>query len=158
MLRAEYKRSGLTIAEVAKVSGVSTPSVHVAVNGFRYYDRQKVVTVPPSKTLVKLAAALSIDAAKLRAVGREDAAQLLEETPAYQLPTPATALADVEAATSARQTVIRQVLGVFSTNELLAEIERRESALADDEPYVEDVDSAFHAELTDDLRTEQWPQ
>lgn len=158
MLRAEYKRSGLTIAEVAKVSGVSTPSVHVAVNGFRYYDRQKVVTVPPSKTLVKLAAALSIDAAKLRAVGREDAAQLLEETPTYQLPTPATALADVEAAASARQTVIRQVLGVFSTDELLAEIERRQSALADDGPYVEDVDSDFHAELADDLRTEQWPQ
>lgn len=154
MLRAEYKRSGLTIAEVAKVSGVSTPSVHVAVNGFRYYDRQKVVTVPPSKTLVKLAAALSIDAAKLRAVGREDAAQLLEETPTYQLPTPATALADVEAATSARQTVIRQVLGVFSTDELLAEVSRREEV---EHRASEAEDAAFQEELAEDLRAQQWP-
>lgn len=125
LLRAEYESSGLTIADLTKATSISAPAVRVAVNGFRYYEQQRTAVVPPTGTVVKLAAALGIDATMLRAVGRDDAAAALVETPAYQLPTPATRVAADEAATVARQVVLKQVLAAFSSKELLSEVDRR---------------------------------
>lgn len=63
---------------------------------------------------------------------------------------------------SGRTVLARQVLGVFSTDELRAEIQRREAKLADDELYADsddsDEDAALQEELAEDLRAKQWPE
>lgn len=160
MLRVAYESSGLVVAAIARASDVSAAAIHIAMNGFRYRKGVPTVVSPPDKTLVKLAAVLRIEPDALRKVGRDHAAKLLEEIPAEELPTAEDPdLLESVSMPPGRQILARQVLGVFSTAELRAEVERRETKLAEDEFYSDDSDDTeFHAELADDLRTEQWPQ
>ncbi|MGO2061425.1 MAG: hypothetical protein ACTH2M_00185 [Microbacteriaceae bacterium] len=159
LLRAAYESSGLAVSAMAEATGISKPSIHIAMNGFRYKQGQPVAVSPPDKTLVKLASLLRVQPAALREAGRERAAQLLEEIPTDQRPTTVAADIDSRSRAEGRRVVTQQVLGVFSTEELRAEIQRREAKLAEDELYAdEDEDNeAFHRELAEDLRTEQWP-
>lgn len=163
LLRAAYEESGVIVSSLSRATDISTPAIYIAVNGFRYRKGVPTVVSPPDKTLVKLAAVLRIEPEALRNVGRDHAAKLLEEIPADELPTAEDSenLLESVAMPPGRQILARQVLGVFSTDELRAEIERREAKLADDEIYSDDADDSddteFHAELADDLRAEQWP-
>lgn len=110
----------------------------------------------------KLASLLRIQPAALRDAGRERAAQLLEEIPSDKRPTTVASDVDSRSRAEGRRIVTQQVLGVFSTEELRAEIQRREAKRADSELYADEDedadDAAFHQELADDLRTEQWPE
>jgi hypothetical protein len=77
--------------------------------------------VPPDLTLIRLASALGIAPAVLSSIGRERAAELLTEAKS-------TAVApdlDTTSAIAARDSLTRQVLAVFSTDDLRAEIARR---------------------------------
>lgn len=146
---------------MSRATGISTTAIQIAMSGFRYGKRVPSVVPPPDKTLVKLAAVLQIEPEALRKVSRDHAAKLLGEIPADELLSAEDAEQPLESVSMppGRQILARQVLGVFSTDELRAEVERREAKLTDDELYADDSgDSAFHAELADDLCTEQWPQ
>lgn len=154
LLRAEYERSGLTIAAMSRATGISTAALHIAMNGFRYREGGTPTSVtPPDKTIVKLASLLRISPGILREVKRERAAQLLEETPAHQRPTSTPSDRDAQFAAASRRLLVRQMLAVFNTEELRAEIELRNEAEA-----IDSDDSEFHAELAEDLNTDQWPQ
>lgn len=142
LLRTAYESSGLIVSAMAKATGISTPAIFIALNGFRYRKGVPPIAVsPPNKTLVKLAAVLRIEPDALRKIGRDHAAKLLEEFAVDELLTVegATAL-DSVSMPPGRQILARQVLGVFSTDELRAEIARRETMLADKEFYADDSD------------------
>lgn len=161
LLRMAYETSGLIVSAMSRATGISTAAIHIAMNGYRYRDGVPTVVSPPDKTLVKLAAVLQIEPEMLAKAGREHAAKLLSEIPADQLPT-AEDPEQVESVSmpSGRTVLARQVLGVFSTDELRAEIQRREAKLADDELYGHDdsdEDAALQEELAEDLRAKQWP-
>ncbi|SEB55008.1 hypothetical protein SAMN04489806_1071 [Paramicrobacterium humi] len=121
LLNAAYKKSGLTAADLAAATGISVGAIRIALSGLRYRDGQPKATVPPDQTLARLASALGIVPSVLQSIGRERAAELLGEAKS-------TAIApdlDATAAIAAREALTRQVLAVFSTDELRAEINRR---------------------------------
>lgn len=155
ILKDAYRRSGLTVADLAVATGLSVGTVHIAMDGFRHRDGVAKAVVPPDRTLVRLAAALRIRPDVLRAHGRERAAGLLEAVAAAEdAPPPAASPADAEAqvAPSAGRTALaRQVLAAFSTEELHDELERRERAQHDA------IHQQVTTELAEDLRTGQWP-
>lgn len=121
ILNATYKKSGLTAADLAAATGLSVGAIRIALSGIRYRSGQPKVTVPPDQTLVRLASALGVGPAVLTSLGRERAAELL----AGAKSTAAAPDLDTKAAIAAREALTRQVLAVFSTEELRAEIARR---------------------------------
>ncbi len=149
MLKEAYRSSGLTAADLAAATGLSTASVHIAMNGIRYRDGVAKVTVPPDSTVVKLASVLHIHPEALRSHGRDRAAGLLEEANAtegaHQKPQ---SDREAQAAAYARAALVKQVLAVFSTEELRAELERR------DRGDHEQIRRETEAELLADLRAD----
>lgn len=151
LLRAAYERSGLSVGAMAKAVGLSSAAIHIAMNGFRYRGGEPVVVSPPDSTVVKLASLLRVEPGLLRDTERPRAAQLLEEVIASDA-TQAT-VGDREAQTLAagRMGLARPILAAFSTDELRAEIERR------DEDDAERQDAESLKELADELRAAQYP-
>ncbi|SFN43320.1 hypothetical protein [Mycetocola miduiensis] len=121
ILNATYKKSGLTAADLAAATGLSLGATRIALSGIRYRDGEPKVTVPPDQTLALLASALGIAPAVLSGLGRDRAAELLAEAKS----TVAAPDLNTTAAIAARESLTRQVLAVFSTDELRAEIARR---------------------------------
>lgn len=161
LLRAAYKKSGLTVADIAAASGISVPTLHIAFNGIRYRDGVGLASAPTDQTLVKVGSVLRLDARALRGIGRERAAGLLEEAlKADGLPVARSSSDEITLATLAgRRSLTKQILSVFSVDELRAEIERRNAPgeLNTDSDDEDEDNEAFHRELAEDLRTEQWP-
>ncbi|TFD23818.1 hypothetical protein [Cryobacterium sp. TMT2-23] len=121
ILNATYKKSGLTAADLAAATGLSVGAIRIALSGIRYRSGEPKATVPPDQTLVRLASALGIGPAVLSGLGRDRAAELLTGAKS----TSAAPDLDTQAAIAAREALTRQVLAVFSTDELRAEIARR---------------------------------
>lgn len=121
LLNATYKKSGLTAADLAAATGLSVGAIRIALSGIRYRDGQPKATVPPDLTLVRLASTLGIGPAVLSSIGRERAAELLTEAKSA----PVAPDLDTTSAIAARDALTRQVLAVFSTDDLRAEIARR---------------------------------
>lgn len=130
MLKAAYRKSGLTVADLAAATGLSVATIHIAMKGIRYRDGKAKAAVPPDRTLVKLASVLRIHPDALRASDRGRAADLLAEASGADDEPAATFASDLEAqaAVAGRAALARQVLAVFSTEELRAELERRDRA------------------------------
>lgn len=153
LLRAKYKKSGLTVAELAQASGLSVGTITIVLSGVRYRAGKPHVSIPPDGTLVKVASVLRVQPAALRDAGRERAADLLAQAidagsvESFVLASDL----DAQAVAAGRQALARQVLAVFSTEELRAEVQRRD---AEDEASQERDDQA---DLLDDLRTSQYP-
>lgn len=125
MLKAAYKKSGLTVADLAAATGLSTATIHVAHNGIRYRDGNAKATVPPDRTLVKLSSVLGISPDTLRAHGRDRAAALLEEAGTSQDPAVFPSDREAQAAVAGRAALTQQILSVFSIEDLEAEVQRR---------------------------------
>lgn len=125
LLKEAYKKSGLTVADLASATGLSMATIHVAHNGVRYRDGKAKVTVPPDRTLVKLSSVLGISPDTLRAHDRGRAAALLEEANASSDPTEFLSDKEAQAAASGRAALTQQILAVFSTEDLEAEVKRR---------------------------------
>ena len=127
MLKAAYRKSGLTVADLAAGTGLSVGTIYIAMNGVRYRDGEAKVAVPPDRTLVKLASVLRIQPDALRTLDRGRAADLLAEASGANAESMATFASDsgAQAAVAGRAALARQVLAVFSTEELSAELERR---------------------------------
>ena len=121
ILNATYKKSGFTAADLAVATGLSVGAIRIALSGIRYRDGQPKATVPPDQTLARLASALGVVPAVLSNLGRDRAAELLAEAKS----TVSAPDFDTKAAIAAREGLSRQVLAVFSTDDLRAEIARR---------------------------------
>lgn len=121
ILDAAYRTSGLTAADLAAATGLSVGSIRIALSGIRYRNGEGKAVAPADPTLAKLASVLGVSPAALREVGRDRAAELMLEA----ADTVALADLDTKAAIAGRAALARQVLGVFSTDELRAEIARR---------------------------------
>lgn len=117
LLRRTYEESQHTVPELAELTGLSTATIHIAMQGFRYRQGEARRAVPHPDTLYKLAAALHIPAEQLREIGRTDVLEMLDGAAGSQ-PT-ADALS--------YNALARKVLDAFSTSELRAEIARRET-------------------------------
>lgn len=129
LLKEAYRKSGLTVADLAAATGLSSGTLHIAMSGIRYRDGQAKATVPPDATVVKLASVLGIHPDVLRSNGRPRAAELLAEATSGRADaTKATFASDLEAkaAAAGRAALARQVLAVFSTEDLRDELERRD--------------------------------
>lgn len=126
ILDAQYRKSGLTIADLANSTGISAGAIRIALSGVRYRDGEPRRVVPPDQTVAKLAAVLGLGPDTLIGVGRSRAASILAEGQG----TTASTEPDLNsvAAIAGRQTLARQILAIFSTEELRAELERRERA------------------------------
>lgn len=153
LLKAAYKKSGLTVADLAAASGLSVGTLHIAFTGIRYRDGVGKPATPADQTLVKVGSVLRIDPQALREVGRDRAADLLQEAmQAGDLPTAASAAdLDAQAAVAGRMALTKQILAVFSTEELRGEIARRQKGDEVNE------DEQAYQDLADDLRTAQFP-
>ncbi|HXH36241.1 MAG TPA: helix-turn-helix transcriptional regulator [Plantibacter sp.] len=126
LLKAHYKKSGLTVADLAAATGLSVGTISIALSGIRYRDGRPHVAVPPDRTIVRLSAVLHVDPEIWRNVGRARAADLLAEvTESGNAPTVAADM-DAVAAVAGRAALARQVLSAFSSEELRSEISRRE--------------------------------
>ena len=141
-----YRSSGLTAAKIADATGLSVSTVRISLAGVRYREGKPYQVVPPDTTMAKLAAVLGLSAEALEGVGRDRAAQMLSE----MLVERAIANPDLDsvAAIAGRQTLVRQVLALFSAKELNAELERR-GELSDKEEH-----DAFMQEVNDDAADE----
>lgn len=126
ILKALYRKSGLTVADLSAATGLSVATLHIALNGIRYRSDGPRVAEPSDITLVKLGSVLGLDPAILRAAGRDRAADLLAEAistnPRPALPAEQEAIIGA----AARTALAIQVLAAFSTDELTAEIRRRQ--------------------------------
>lgn len=131
LLDAQYRKSGLTVADLSKATGVSVGSVRVALSGIRYREGEPQQVIPPDQTLAKLAAVLGISTETLIGVGRSRAAAILAEGQG----TTQSAEPDMTsaAAIAGRRSVVGEMLRVFSTEELRAELARRDGGEAHDE-------------------------
>lgn len=129
MLKTAYRKSGLTVADLAAATGLSVPTLHIAMGGVRYRDGKAKAAIPPDNTMVKLASVLRIHPDALRAHGRERAADLLAEATDNDGTIAVPSDLDAQAAVAGRQALAKQILAVFSTEELRAEIARREKIL-----------------------------
>ncbi|PFG69116.1 hypothetical protein B0O41_3967 [Propionibacteriaceae bacterium ES.041] len=125
MLKAAYRKSGLTVADLAAATGLSVGTIHIALNGIRYRDGKGKAAVPPDRTLVKLSSVLGIHPDALRAYDRSRAAELLAEASAEEPAAEFRTDQEAQASVAGRAALARQVLAAFSTAELQAEVERR---------------------------------
>lgn len=118
-LQRAYQHSGLTAADRSAATGASVGTVCIALAGIRYRDGQPRTAKPKDEVLAKLASVLGVSAHLLRVFRRERAAELMNETEfaAVDLETPA--------AIAGRRVLAKQILAVFSTEELETEVRRR---------------------------------
>lgn len=123
MLDAAYRTSGLTVQAIAEASGLPAPTVRTALAGYRYRNGEPRRVVPPDPTVARLASVLGVSAETLTGLGREQAAALMDEEH-HRAATPRAA--EAQAAIEGRRRLAEQVLAVFSTDELRAEVQRRE--------------------------------
>lgn len=156
MLKAAYKQSGLTVADLVAATGIAMSSVQIALNGIRYRQGEPRLAVPSDRNLVKLAAVLNVSADQLRSYDRSRAAQLLEEahrasnTVAVPSERDAQEVAAREQASAAgRAALAQQILTTFSTEELHEELQRRERAEHDklDQEGIDDAAADLKADL-----------
>lgn len=129
LVKAAAKRAGLTVAQLADATGLSVGAINIALTGVRYRAGGARSAVPTDRTLARLAPALGIQADTLRAYGRHGAAELLGDAPepARSATDSDAGIREAWAATAARAALADQILAVFSTDELRAEIARRSS-------------------------------
>lgn len=125
-----YRKSGLTVADIATAINMSVGTVHVALSGLRYRGSDPRIAVPSDQTLSSIALVLGLFPEFLRDLDRHGAADLLESSQQLEGPTIFRKGREAQVAASARLAVIQQVLGVFSAEELLAEYERRMALLS----------------------------
>ncbi|WP_143264710.1 helix-turn-helix domain-containing protein [Arthrobacter sp. 49Tsu3.1M3] len=153
MLKAAYRNSGLTVADLASATGLSVGTVHIALNGIRYRDGKAKVAIPPDRTLVKLASALRIHPDVLRVHDRARAADLLVEASRVEAGEEVSFASEREAqaAVAGRYVLARQVLAAFSDEELRAELERRDRS---EQILMHRQDEA---DLAETLTTDRWP-
>ncbi|WP_448389726.1 helix-turn-helix domain-containing protein [Microbacterium aurum] len=151
MLRAAYKKSGLTVADLAVSTGLSVATVNIALSGIRYRDGKAKPAVPPDRTLVKLSSVLRIHPDVLRLHDRQRAAELLAESVESTSTRPVASELDAQALAAGRSILARRVLGAFSTEELRSEVARRERAESDE------INQEAWGDVADTLRAEQWP-
>lgn len=153
MLKAAYRDSGLTVADLASASGLSVGTVHIALNGIRYRDGKARVAIPPDRTLVKLASALRIHPDVLRVHDRARAADLLVEASRVGAGEEVSFASEREAqaAVAGRSVLARQILAAFSDEELRAELERRDRS----EHIL--MNRQAEMDIADTLTTERWP-
>ncbi|BCT74208.1 hypothetical protein SCMU_00500 [Sinomonas cyclohexanicum] len=153
MLKAAYRKSGLTVADLGAAAGLSVAAVHIALNGIRYRDGKARVAIPTDRTLVKLASTLRIHPDVLRAHDRPRAADLLVEASRVEAGQDVSFASEQEArvAVAARSVLARQILAVFSDEELRAELERRDRIEHNLMKRESEVD------LAETLTTERWP-
>lgn len=131
LLDAQYRKSGLTVAELAKSTGISVGAIRIALAGTRYKDGKLRRVVPPDHTVAKLAAVLRISPETLQGIGRSRAAAILAEAEGLT----ASTKPDLNsvAAIAGRRSIVEQMLAIFSTEELRAELERRDDEAAKQE-------------------------
>lgn len=130
-----YRKSGLTAADLAVATGLSVGSIRIALSGLRYRKGEVAAVAPPDQTLAKLASVLGIGPAALIEAGRERAAAILRDAKKPM------AVPDLNAAAAiaGREALARQVLAVFSTEEIRDELGRR----SDDEAWEQEgIDDA----------------
>ncbi|WP_454140775.1 helix-turn-helix domain-containing protein [Microbacterium lacticum] len=151
MLRNAYKKSGLTVADLASATGLSVGTVNIAMSGIRYRDGKAKVAIPADRTLVKLASVLRIQPEALRAHDRQRAAELLAEATDPSAVSPIASDLDAQAVAAGRSALARQVLALFAAEELRAELERRGRAEHDA------IDREAWDDVADTLRSDQWP-
>lgn len=153
MLKAAYRNSGLTVADLASATGLSVGTVHIALNGIRYRDGKARVAISPDRTLVKLASALRIHPDVLRVHDRARAADLLVEASRVEAGEEVSFASEREAqaAVAGRSVLARQVLAAFSDEELRAELERRDRS---EQILMQRQDEA---DLTQTLTADRWP-
>lgn len=153
LLKAAYRNSGLTVADLASATGLSVGTVHIALNGVRYRDGKARVAIPPDRTLVKLASALRIHPDVLRVNDRPRAADLLVEASRVEAGQEVSFASEREAqaAVAGRSVLARQVLAVFSDEELRAELERRDRS----ESIL--MRRQGEADIAETLMTDRWP-
>lgn len=131
LLKQAQKTSGLSGADLAEATGLSRGTVYAALQGVHYKKDTKtgkstpIAGAPTLQTLVKLAGVLRINPDQLREIGHDRAAAMLAESTQPEHTRPADE--QTQAAIAARAGLARQVLSAFSTNELQAEIDRREA-------------------------------
>lgn len=148
MLKTAYRTSGLTIADLSAATGLGIATIHIALNGFRYRNGQPKAVVPPDRTLVKLSSTLRIHPDVLRAHDRGRAADLLAEVVAETPRATFASDAEAQAAVAGRSALVRQMLALFSVDELRAELESRERA------EHHEIDREAKAELIADLKAD----
>lgn len=151
MLRDAYKKSGLTVADLASSTGLSVGTVNIALSGIRYRDGKAKVAIPADRTLVKLASVLRIHPEVLRAHDRDRAAELLAEATDASAVSPIASDLDAQAVAAGRSALARQVLALFAAEELRAELERRDRAEHNA------IDREAWDDVADTLRSDQWP-
>jgi transcriptional regulator with XRE-family HTH domain len=122
LLNRAYKKSGLTAGDLAVATGLSIPTVRQALTGLRYYKGQPKAMTPTDKKLALLGSALGIPPEALADLGRHRAAALISEGE-YDSTVPMT---DATVTIAARALLARQILAVFSVDELRAEVARRD--------------------------------
>lgn len=150
-IKLVHQKSGLTVADLATATDLSVGTIHVALSGVRYRGSEAKVTVPSDRTLVRLASALGLTPEFLRGVDRDRAADLLAKADEVGARPNFEVEQGAQAAVAARGALIRQILAVFSTEELRAELERRDRSEEEEERRENNKD------LWDTLRTEQMP-
>lgn len=135
LLDSAYRRSGLSAGALAEATGLSIGSVRNALAGARYRDGELRQAIPSDKTVAKLAAALGVTPEALNGVGRERAAAILAEGEGIAL----SSSPDLEsaAAIAGRQSVVRQMLAILSTEELRAELDRREESAQEQQDRID---------------------
>lgn len=153
MLKAAYRNSGLTVADLASATGLSVAAVHIAMNGIRYREGKGRVAIPPDRTLVKLASALRIHPDVLRVHDRARAADLLVEASRVGAGQEVSFASEQEAqaAVAGRSVLARQVLAAFSDEELRAELDRRDR----NENIL--MNRLAEADIAETLTTDRWP-
>lgn len=122
LLNTAYKKSGLTVPVLAAATGLSIPTLRQTLTGLRYYKGQPKVLMPTDKKLALLGSALGIPPEALTAMGRHRAAALITEGE-YDSAVP---VPDAAVVIAARAPLARQILAVFTVDELRAEVARRD--------------------------------
>lgn len=150
-IKSVHQKSGLTVADLAAATDLSVGTIHVALSGVRYRGSEAKVTAPSDRTLVRLASALGLTPQFLRQVDRDRAADLLAEADDIEARPSFPGEQEAQAAVAARSALTRQILAVFSTEELRVELDRRNRLEEEDERRENE------RELWETLRTEQMP-
>jgi len=151
-IKLVHQRSGLTVADLAAATGLSVGTIHVALSGVRYRGSEAKITAPSDRTLVRLASALGLKPGFLRDVDRGRAADLLAEADEVGVRPVFAVEQDAQAAVAARSALTRQILAVFSTEELRTELERRDRLEEEDERRENNKD------LWDTLQADRHPR
>lgn len=122
LLNTAYKKSGLTAADLAAATGLGIATVRLALAGVRYRKGQPIPVTPTDKKLALLGSALGIGSESLADLGRHRAAALIADAE-YDSAVP---VPDAAVVIAARAPLTRQILAVFTVDELRAEVARRD--------------------------------